>query len=545
MTDQVREALAEVTSAANAFLETTDDYDQLLATIARSCADVLHSTCTVSLIDDGGATITPVAMHDEDAAVVAAYPYLGKSVSIGSSAMRALREQHVLFEPNAAANNYAAAAPAMRTFLESIGARGYIAVAMRVRGEMIGVLAVFRRRPDLPPLDERERGFAIHLARLAGLAIANARSFRQAEQTRQLRDVTKFVDAVLDNIPAMVFVKDAEHLAFVRMNRAGEQLLGIPRDQLIGKTDFDFFPKQQAEFFVENDRATLRGDAMVDIPEEPIMTSSGQRWLHTRKVPVHDDAGVPRWLVGISHDITELKEHVASLRAAKDAAEAANRELETFSYSVAHDLRTPLRSIDGFSQALLEDFGDQLGPTGADHLNRVRAAAQRMATLIDDLLMLSRVTRSGLTRTTVDLGELFRASIATLQRLEPNREVELVTGDDLRVSGDPHQLAIAFDNLCGNAWKFTGTCERARIELGSREENGSRVFFVRDNGVGFDMQYAGKLFGVFQRLHADPQFPGTGIGLATVQRIVQRHGGSIWATGEVGHGATFSFTLPG
>ncbi|HEX4455343.1 MAG TPA: PAS domain-containing protein [Kofleriaceae bacterium] len=543
MTDQVRQALADVSSAANTFLETTDDYDQLLATIARSCAGVLHATCTVSLIDDGGETITPVAMHDEDPAIVAAYPYLGQSVSIGSSAMRALREHDVLYEPNARANGYAAAAPGMRTFLESIGALGYLVIAMRVRGEMIGILAVFRRRAELPPLDERERGFAVHLAHLAGLAIANARAFRSAEQTQRLHDVTKFVDAVLENIPAMVFVKDAERLAFVRMNRAGEELLGIPREQLIGKTDFDFFPQDEAEFFVEKDRATLHGDSTVDIAEEPIQTATGTRWLHTRKVPLRDSAGVPRWLVGISHDITELKQHVASLRAAKEAAEAANRELEAFSYSVAHDLRTPLRSIDGFSQALLEDFGDQLGGVGAGHLNRVRAAAQRMATLIDDLLMLSRVTRAELKRSHVDLGELFRTSLATLQRLDPERRVAIAISGELHVSADPQQLAITFDNLCGNAWKFTSKRADARIELGSHVEHGSRVFFVRDNGVGFDMQYAGKLFGVFQRLHSDSEFPGTGIGLATVQRIIQRHGGRVWATGEVGHGAMFSFTL--
>ncbi len=220
MTDQVRQALADVSSAANAFLETTEDYDQLLATIARSCAGVLHATCTVSLIDDGGETITPVAMHDEDPAIIAAYPYRGQSVSIGSSAMRALRERDVLYEPDAKANGYAAAAPGMRPFLESIGALGYIAIAMRVRGEMIGILAVFRRRAELPPLDERDRGFAVHLAHLAGLAIANARAHRRAEHAQRLRDVTQFVDAVLENIPAMVFVKDAERLAFVRTRTA-------------------------------------------------------------------------------------------------------------------------------------------------------------------------------------------------------------------------------------------------------------------------------------------------------------------------------------
>jgi PAS domain S-box-containing protein len=550
MTDRVRRALAEVSSAANAFLETTTDYDQLLATIARSCASVLHGTCTVSLIDEGGRTITPVAMHDEDPAVVASYPSMNEQLPLATTTLGMLDSSGVLFDPDGEASAFTNVTPKIRAFLTSIGMRGYIAIAMRVRGEVIGMLSVLRRRTDLPPLDDLDRELAVHLAHLAGLAIANARTYRRAERAEELRrsdarllEATKFIDAVLENIPAMVFVKDAERLAFVRMNRAGEDLLGISRDALIGKTDFDFFPEDEARFFVEKDRATLQGDALVDIPEEPIQTSSGERWLHTKKVPLHDASGTPRWLLGISHDITDHKQHLASLRAAKDAAEAANRELEAFSYSVAHDLRTPLRSIDGFSQALTEDFAEQLGPTGKNYLDRVRGAARRMAELIDALLMLSRVTRSELKRAPVDLGELFRSALATHQRLDPDRRVDVVVAGDLRAIGDAQQLAVAFDNLCGNAWKFTSKQADARIELGSRVDAGSRVFYVRDNGVGFDMQYAAKLFGVFQRLHSDSEFPGTGIGLATVQRIVQRHGGRVWADGVIGRGATFSFTL--
>ena len=402
MTDRVRRALAEVSSAANAFLDTTTDYDQLLATIARSCANVLHAMCTVSLIDEGGGAIRSVAMHDEDPAVVAAYPDLNEPLPIAPATFDRLGDADVLFDPTGDVSRFTNVTPRSREYLDSIGIRGFIIVGMRVRGELIGVLSVFRRRTDLRPLDDLERELAVHLAHLAGLAIANARTFRRAERVEQLRrsdarllEDTKFIDAVLENIPAMVFVKDAERLAFVRMNRAGEDLLGISREALIGKTDFDFFPENEARFFVEKDRTTLSGDAIVDIPEEPIQTSSGERWLHTKKVPLHDASGAPRWLLGISHDITDHKQHVASLRAAKDAAEAANRELEAFSYSVAHDLRTPLRSIDGFSQALLEDHADQLDPTAKNYLDRVRAAAQRMAELIDALLMLSRVTRSG------------------------------------------------------------------------------------------------------------------------------------------------------
>ena len=189
----------------------------------------------------------------------------------------------------------------------------------------------------------------------------------------------------------MIFVKEAAELRFERINRAGEQLLGLTREQLIGKNDFDFFPVDQAKFFQERDRETLDNRVVVDIPEEPIETKSGRRWLHTKKVPVVDDHGVAKFLLGISEDMTERREAALALKAANDAAEAAIQELEAFSYSVAHDLRAPLRAIDGFSQALEEDCGDKLDDEGKDYLRRVRTSAQHMARLIDGLLGLSRV----------------------------------------------------------------------------------------------------------------------------------------------------------
>jgi signal transduction histidine kinase len=223
--------------------------------------------------------------------------------------------------------------------------------------------------------------------------------------------------------------------------------------------------------------------------------------------------------------------------------EAVNRELETFSYSVAHDLRAPLRGIDGFSQALLEDHGDRLDASGKDALQRVRAASQRMAQLIDDLLKLSRVTRSELHREPVDLSALARTIVADLQKAQPDREVIVVIAEGLAANGDPRLLRAVLENLLANAWKFTAKQPRARIEFGMTRHDGGRAYFVRDDGAGFDMAYADKLFGAFQRLHASSDFPGTGIGLATVQRIVHRHGGRVWAEGAVGRGATFYFTL--
>jgi len=224
--------------------------------------------------------------------------------------------------------------------------------------------------------------------------------------------------------------------------------------------------------------------------------------------------------------------------------EAANQELEAFSYSVSHDLRAPLRSIDGFSQALVEDFGSHLDEQARDYTRRVRAAAQRMGMLIDDLLKLSRVTRAEMNRDLVDLTAIAREIVGTLKVTEPDRDVEVTVEDGLAGMGDPRLLRVALENLLGNAWKFSSRQAIPRIEFGRTEPNGAQAYFVRDNGAGFDMQYAGKLFGAFQRLHSTEDYPGTGIGLATVQRIIHRHGGRVWAEGEIGKGAAFYFTLP-
>jgi signal transduction histidine kinase len=237
-----------------------------------------------------------------------------------------------------------------------------------------------------------------------------------------------------------------------------------------------------------------------------------------------------------------LQANERASRATREA-EAANRELEAFSYSVAHDLRAPLRSIDGFSQAILEDSGDKLDADGKHHLERVRTAAQRMALLIDDLLALSRVSRAELHRGKVDLTRLAETVGARLRHAHAAREVDLSVQQDVVVVGDANLLEVVMDNLLGNAWKFTGKRPHAHVEVGATVEDGRPVYFVRDDGAGFDMAYAGKLFGAFQRLHSAGEFPGTGIGLATVQRIVHRHGGRVWAKSVPDRGTTVHFTL--
>lgn len=224
---------------------------------------------------------------------------------------------------------------------------------------------------------------------------------------------------------------------------------------------------------------------------------------------------------------------------------ASNQELEAFAYSVSHDLRTPLRAIDGFSKALLEDYADKLDDVGRNFLDRVRAAAQRMDGLIDDVLHLSRVSRAEIRGVPFDLSATAREIVADYRDREPQRVVDAVVADGLVVEGDPTLLRTLLENLLGNAWKFTATHESARIELGETDRDGEQVFFVRDDGVGFDMAFAEKLFSPFERMHEAQEFPGTGIGLATVERIVRRHGGRLWADAGVDQGATFYFTLGG
>ena len=256
------------------------------------------------------------------------------------------------------------------------------------------------------------------------------------------------------------------------------------------------------------------------------------------------------WMLGRSRTLAKrvgatLEVTNKGLEDANRELQAANKELEAFSYSVSHDLRTPLRSIDGFSQILLKNHAEDLDEQGRDYLGRVGRASQRMGELIDDLLGLSRVTRAELEHKVVDLSALAKGVAAELQRSQPERRVRFEINEGLVAEGDAKLLRVVLENLLGNAWKFTGKKgEGARIEFGAERRAEGQVYYVRDDGAGFEMAYADKLFGAFQRLHGANEFEGTGIGLATVRRVVERHGGRVWAEGEVGEGATFYFTLP-
>lgn len=533
-----------------------------------------------------------------------------------------------------------------------------------------------------------------------------------AARTVEWEDTAKFLDILLELAPVGLFMKEADDLRFVRWNRANEAIIGLTATDVLGKTDYDLFPKEEADFFVAIDRGVLASADVLDVAEEQVHTThAGVRILHTRKVRVLGGDGQPKYMLGVSEDITERKRAEAALRhaaadtevtsailrhlnatpdvtqaftgvvdglriitgcervslmmldddqqgftitaldrpraeiglktharladtsAASDILagrlhltpdlraenerpieqqliqagygarlvlplnlgghilgslnlawlttihptdlplarlhqiadavalalersrlwgetqqraselEAANRELEAFSFSVSHDLRAPLRSINGFSRLLMETYGAALPEEGRQYLQRVLTGGERMTQLIDDLLQLSRMTRAELRREVVDLSATARDIVASLEAQPGHRRVEAVVAEGLTALGDARLLRVALENLIGNSWKFTRHQPAARVEFG-RAADARAAFYVQDNGAGFNMAYAHKLFGAFQRLHTEAEFPGTGIGLAIVQRVIHRHGGRVWAESAPGQGATFFFTLP-
>jgi PAS domain S-box-containing protein len=324
---------------------------------------------------------------------------------------------------------------------------------------------------------------------------------------------------------------------FQRVSRSFD-VLGYSLHELTSQPFIEFVHADDCAATLAEFAKLHQGARWITIDNRFRCKDGSHRWLSWVSGP--DSTGT---LYGIARDVTDTKQHQEELARAKEAAEAANAELESFSYSVAHDLRAPLRSIDGFSQALLEDAYEVLDAGSRKYLGFIRESATHMAQLIDDLLALSRVTRSELRRERLDLGAIAHAAIRRLQREHPQRQVEILIQDETLAAVDPRLFAVVFDNLLGNAWKYTGKRVGSRIEFSSSVVDGHPVYCVRDNGAGFDMAYAGKLFGVFQRLHSAAEFEGTGVGLATIARIIRRHGGRVWAEAAVDQGASFYFTL--
>jgi PAS domain S-box-containing protein len=326
-------------------------------------------------------------------------------------------------------------------------------------------------------------------------------------------------------------------------NQGAARLFGYAADEIIGRSIMLLVPadRQHEEELV---LAGLRRGEGQRLDTVRRRKDGSYVQVSVTSSPVRDQSGTVIGASKVARDITERRRVEEALALAKEAAEAANRELEAFSYSVAHDLRAPLRGMNGFAQLLLNAHGEKLDEEGSDWLREILDNAKRMGQLIDALLSLARLTRSELRSETVDLSVLFRLCLEQCRAAEPQRSVEVVSVEAAQADVDPVLARALVENLVSNAWKFTRDVAAPRIEFGAVASDEETTYFVRDNGCGFEMEFVSKLFSPFQRLHGENEFPGTGIGLATAQRIVRRHGGRIWAEGAMSQGATFYFSLP-
>jgi len=395
-----------------------------------------------------------------------------------------------------------------------------------VDGNILGILGCYE---DITERKRIEEELQVHRHRLEEVV---------RERTREVQLQAQIINQIHDSVVST----DLDGI-ITSWNKGAENLFGYSEKEAIGKPVSFVYPEEEHEYLQQQVIVPLKNKGVHET--EVIMRRKGGSDFPAMLSlsMLNDEKGVAVGMIGYSLDITARKKAEAALLKQADVLEATNQELGAFSYSVSHDLRAPLRAIDGFSQLLLDDYADSLDEAGKDHLGRVRGAAQRMAELIDALLDLSRVSRRELRHEIVDISAVADSAFQKLKEHDPTRSVKVTIEPGLKAEGDGRLLEMVLDNLIGNAWKYTARLDEAEIEVGSSNDGKETVFYVRDNGAGFDMQYADKLFGAFQRLHGT-EFEGTGIGLATVLRIVKRHGGRVWGEGEPGKGATFYFTLP-
>ena len=360
------------------------------------------------------------------------------------------------------------------------------------------------------------------------------------------------------DLAGVMFVAIDNEGTVTLINRKGCEILGCDENDIVGKNWFDNFIPESMRSNVKSVFNQLINDEIepVEYFENPVIAAEGEeRMIAWHNTLIHDDDGRIVSTLSSGEDITERKKAQEELerlnrelekRVLRRTAqlEAANKELEAFAYSVSHDLRSPVRIMVGFSDLLLRDISEQLDEKARDYLERISSSAKRMGTLIDDLLKLSRITKSEIAAKRIDLSAMAKRIADQLRDSEPDRNVKFIIEEDCTAMGDTMLISAAMENILHNAFKFTRGVKKARIEFGHSIDGKTGAWFVRDNGVGFDPEYKHKLFKAFQRLHSQEEYEGSGIGLATVERIIRRHGGSVWAQGEVNRGATVYFALP-
>lgn len=368
----------------------------------------------------------------------------------------------------------------------------------------------------------------------------------------ELRKAKNYLNNIIDSIAEPVFVKDRQH-HWVILNDAICRIIGHTREELLGKTDYEFFPANEANVFNERDEEVFR-TGKENINEEYLTDASGKRHTIITKKTLYTDSTGEAYIVGVINDITGQKQFEEDLKHFNEelelrvrdrtlALEQSNRELESFSYTVSHDLRAPLRAIDGYSSILINEAGDNLGVSERRLLEQIRKNSRQMAALIDDLTNFARMARQELNRQFVHPAEVVEDVLEELRDERLGRDIEFRMGELPSCYADPALLHRVYYNLLSNALKFSRSRSRTVIGIGTLQKDGKTVYFVQDNGIGFDMKYVDKIFKVFERLHDSSRYEGTGVGLAIVQRIVARHGGSVWAESEADKGATFYFTL--
>jgi PAS domain S-box-containing protein len=569
---------------ASTTLASSLDYQATLAAVAQLAVPRVADWSAVDVVEPDGSLRRVAVVHTDPSKVALAYElqrHYPPDPDAPRGAYHVLRTGQAEFYPEISPALLAATGldEEQLNLIDELGLRSAITMPMRVRDRVLGVIT-FVTAESGRQYSEADLALTEELAGRAALAVDNAQLYHQAQQLNvtledQVKERTARLQATNQNLEREIAERKRveEELrrgrqelqdyidgmstfsakvtldgAILIANKTAQQASGLPMETLM-QTNFLEGPwwtfDAQVQARVRDAFRQACGGTLINYDEQ-IFVFEQVLTINFSLVPVisPDDDQVA-YIVAEGRDITPLKRAEQALRDHSARLEAANKELEAFSYSVSHDLRAPLRAIDAFSRILLDEYGSQLDPSAQDFLDSIRSNAQQMGELIDDLLTFSRLSRQPLQKQAVAMVDLVHDVLAELQSEQAGRDIELIINGLPSCQADPKLLKQVWLNLLSNAFKYTGDRAVARIEVGCQLETVAPVFFVKDNGVGFDMQYAHKLFGVFQRLHRAEDYDGTGVGLAIVQRIVQRHGGRVWAEAEVGQGATFYFTLEG